>query len=88
MLSGSASARIVLPGDGTKKRKHKNAMKTVKFKLVLNVEIDTMGEAVKPMDLRESMCRALKGIVEGGTLTGGSPATVEKYDFSVKQVSA
>jgi hypothetical protein len=59
-------------------------VKTVKFKLTFNVEIDPQGEPVE--DLRLKMMRVAWNALNNGTLTGDSPATVEGYNFDVKVV--
>jgi len=59
-------------------------MKTVKYRLTLDVEFDPQG--TQPAELRRHMMQVVNDAVNNGTLTGETPATVEGYDFSVKEL--
>ena len=59
-------------------------MKTKKFRLTLDVTFDTQG--VGGVELRRHMMQVVRDAVINGTLTGDTPATVEDYDFSVKEI--
>lgn len=60
-------------------------MKTKKFQLVLNVEIDPQGETTE--HLIRQLNRVVSNAVNEGLLTGNTAATVEKYSYDVKQVT-
>jgi hypothetical protein len=58
-------------------------MKTVKYRLTLNVEIDPCGT---PTDVLEhNLNQVIQDAVNNGTLTGETEATVEHYAYSVKR---
>ena len=59
-------------------------MKTIKLRLTLDVEFDPQGDTVQ--ELTSKLNQVVRDAVNNGTLTGGSPATVEKYDYTVKEV--
>lgn len=59
-------------------------MKTMEFRLTLNVAFDPQGETAN--DLKRRMCRVVKDALNNGTLTGDSGATVERFDFEVQQI--
>ena len=59
-------------------------MKTITFRLTLDVEIDPCG--VSPLDLKRNLFQVVKDAVNNGTLTGETPATVEKYSYTVDRV--
>lgn len=59
-------------------------MKEKKFRLTLDVTFDPQGETV--LDLKHRLTQVVRDAVNNGTLTGDSPATVEHYDFSVKEI--
>ena len=59
-------------------------MKTLKYRLTLDVEIDPQGTS--PDDLKWNLKQVVNNAVNNGTLTAETPATVEKYDYSVKQL--
>lgn len=59
-------------------------MKTHKFRLILDVEIDPQG--VPPVDLKHNLHQVVRDAMNNGTLTGETPATVELYNYSVKEV--
>ena len=61
-------------------------MKTLKFKVILNVEFDPQGTS--PADLEHNLHQVVNNAVQNGTLTGDTPATVEEYKFSVEQVNS
>ena len=59
-------------------------MKTKKFRLKLDVEFDPQGT---PSDiLVRHLNQVVRDATNNGTLTGETPATVEKYEFSVKEL--
>ena len=58
-------------------------MKRISFRLKLDVTFDPQGETADQLARR--MTQVVKDAVNNGTLTGESPATVEAYDFSVKE---
>jgi hypothetical protein len=58
-------------------------MKTVKFRLTLDVEIDPQGTS--KADLQQHMHQIVRDAVNNGTITGETPATVEKYYYLVKE---
>lgn len=59
-------------------------MKTLRFRLTLDVEFDPQGETAE--DLRRRMHSVVKDAVNNGILTGDSGATVEHYNFEIKQL--
>ena len=59
-------------------------MKLKHFRLVLNVSIDPQGETT--LNLDRQLHRVVSNAVNNGLLTGNTPATVETYDYSIKQV--
>lgn len=59
-------------------------MKTLKFRLTLDVEFDPQG--VTDKELRSHLHQVVRDAVNNGTLTGESPATVELYNYSIKMV--
>ena len=61
------------------------AMKTKKFRLTLDVTFDPQG--VGGVELRRHLMQVVRDAVNNGTLSGETPATVEGYDFSVKEIS-
>ena len=63
-----------------------NNMKTKKFRLTLDVEFDPQG--VGGVELRRHLIQVVRDAVNNGTLTGDTPATVEGYDFSVKELKS
>jgi hypothetical protein len=56
------------------------------YQLVLNVSFDPQGTT--PSELEHNLHQVVKDAVNNGTLTGETPATVEHYDYSVKQKAA
>jgi hypothetical protein len=61
-------------------------MKTQKFTLTLNVEIDPQGETTG--HLIRQLNRVVSNAVNEGLLTGDTAATVEQYDFKVKEIKS
>lgn len=59
-------------------------MKTRKFRLILDVEIDPQG--VPPVDLKHNLHHVVQDAMHNGTLTGETPATVELYKYTIKEV--
>ena len=59
-------------------------MKLIPFQLILNVKIDPQGETVE--HLERQLHRVVSNAVNQGLLTGDTAATVEHYDYTVKQV--
>ena len=59
-------------------------MKTIKFRLTLDVEFDPQETPVEV--LKGNLFQVIRDSVNNGTLTGETVATVERYDFSVKQL--
>lgn len=57
-------------------------MKTMKFRLVLDVEFDPQGAT--SAELKHNLHQVVRDAVNNGTLTGELPATVERYNYSVK----
>jgi hypothetical protein len=59
-------------------------MKTLKYRLTLDVEFDPQG--TDPRDLEHNLYQVVRDAVNNGTLSGETSATVEEYDYSVKKV--
>lgn len=59
--------------------------KSVKFQLVLTVEIDPQG--VPTEELKHNVHKIIQNAMNNGTLTGETPATVEHYSYSVTDIS-
>jgi hypothetical protein len=59
-------------------------MKTIHLQLVLDVEFDPQGDTVQ--ELTSKMNQVVRNAVNNGTLTGDSPATVEKHFYTVKEI--
>lgn len=57
--------------------------KHLEYQLVLNVSFDPQGTT--PAELERNLHQVIRDSVNNGTLTGETPATVEHYDYSVKQ---
>jgi hypothetical protein len=58
-------------------------MKTIKLRLILDIEYDPAGEPVK--ELKGYLYRLVRTGANEGLFTGTSPATVENYSCSVKE---
>jgi hypothetical protein len=56
-------------------------MKHKKLRLTLDVDFDPQGLSVT--ELKQNLSQVVTDAVNDGTLTGNSPATVEKYSFKV-----
>lgn len=59
-------------------------MKTVTFKLTLEVEIDPQGETIP--DMRKRIMNVVRNTMNNGTLTGDSLSTIERYNYEVEVV--
>ena len=59
-------------------------MKTIKFKLTLEVEFDPQGTPA--VDLERHLYQVVKDATSNGTLTGDTPATVEHYSCAVHKL--
>lgn len=59
-------------------------MKTLKYRLILDVEFDPQGTS--PEDLRRNLSQVIQDAVNNGTLTRATPATMEKYNYSVRRL--
>jgi hypothetical protein len=59
-------------------------MKPIKLRLTLDVEFDPQGMTVDR--LKDHLYRVVRDATNNGTLTGDTPATVEHYTASVKQL--
>ena len=59
-------------------------MKLTHLRLVLDVKFDPQGVTTK--GLKHHVHQVIRDAVNNGTLTGDTPATVEWYDYSVKEV--
>lgn len=59
-------------------------MKLKHFQLILNVSIDPQGETT--LNLDRQLHRVVSNAVNNGLLTGNTPATVETYNYTIKQV--
>lgn len=60
-------------------------MKTVKYRLTLDIEFDPAGTDDK--DLKHNLNQVLKDALNNGTLTSETPATVEGYSFKVEKLT-
>lgn len=60
-------------------------MKTITYRLTLDVEFDPAGTDER--DLKRNLHQVIRDAVNNGTLTGETPATVEKYSVKVENVS-
>jgi hypothetical protein len=60
-------------------------MKTMRLRLVLDVELDPQEET--ELDLIHRMNQVVRDAVNNGTLTGDSPATIEHYEWAVQKIS-
>jgi len=58
-------------------------MKLTKLRLTLDVDFDPQGMSTD--DLKRNLTRVVHDATNNGTLTGDSPATVEKYNFKVTE---
>jgi hypothetical protein len=59
-------------------------MKTLKYRLVLQVSVNPNGE--NPIDIQHRLEQIVKDAASNGTLTGNSPATVGNYKYYVESV--
>ena len=59
-------------------------MKTISYRLTLDVEFDPNGTL--PEDLKHNLNQVIRDAVNNGTLTGETPATVEKYSYTVDEL--
>jgi len=60
-------------------------MKTKSYRLTLDVEIDPNGET--PDHIERQLHRVVSNAVNNGLLTGNTSATVERYEYSIKDTS-
>ena len=56
-------------------------MKLTKLRLTLDVDFDPQGMTTD--DLKKNLTRVVHDATNNGTLTGETPATVERYNFKV-----
>jgi hypothetical protein len=56
----------------------------IKLRLTLDVEFDPQGMTVDA--LKDNLYQVVKDATNNGTLTGETPATVEHYTASIKQL--
>ena len=59
-------------------------MKIIKLRLTLDLELDPQGMTID--QLKDRIYQMVRDAVNNGTLTGDTPATVEHYTASVKQL--
>lgn len=57
-------------------------MKTIKLKLILEIEIDPQGETKDT--LIHNLHRIVRDAMDNGTVTGETPATVENYEVTIE----
>lgn len=60
-------------------------MKTIKYRLTIEVEFDPAG--TEETDLKHNLNRVVKDALNNGTLTGETPATVEGYSFKIEKLN-
>jgi len=58
--------------------------KPLKYRLTLTVTFAPNG--TDPRDLKHNLHQVVRDAMNNGTLTGETPATVEGYEYSVKQI--
>ncbi len=59
-------------------------MKTVKYRLTMDVEFDPAG--TEEVDLKHNLNQVVKDALNNGTLTGETPATVEAYHVRIDKI--
>ena len=62
---------------------HLHNMKPTKLRLTLDVDFDPQGLTAD--ELKRNLHRVVQDATNNGTLTGDSPATVERYNFTVTE---
>ena len=60
-------------------------VKLIKLQLVLTVDIDPQGETTKT--LKSQLNNMVRFALDRGLITGELPATIEDYEYSVKEIA-